>query len=321
MFHKASKPVAISMGDPAGIGPDIILTALNNEQSSDVVIFGDPEIFKTRAKALGMKLPDVEIAPTQPACDCPVGQPSKQGALAAIDALEKATDAVLSGSYQALVTAPINKKNLYEAGFEHPGHTEFLGAFCKARGFSAQPVMMLASDLLRVVPITIHIPLKDVPKRLTQDLIITTAEIAARDLKRYFSIENPRLAFAGLNPHAGEEGAMGLEEKEIILPAIEQLQKKGITCLGPYPADTMFHARARQIYDVALCAYHDQALIPLKTLSFDDGANITLGLPFIRTSPDHGTAYDIAGTGKARADSFAYALKIARTMSQNALET
>ena len=219
---------------------------------------------------------------------------------------------VRAGSASAVVTNPIAKHVLYEAGFRHPGHTEFLAALAsEGSGKTYHPVMMLWSEQLAVVPVTVHIPLADVPAALTTDLIVLTGRIVARELRERFGIAQPRLALAGLNPHAGENGAMGTEDARIIVPAIEILRQDGIEVTGPLPADTMFHASARSRYDAALAMYHDQALIPIKTIAFDEAVNVTLGLPFVRTSPDHGTAFDIAGKGIARPDSLMAALKLA----------
>jgi 4-hydroxythreonine-4-phosphate dehydrogenase len=216
----------------------------------------------------------------------------------------------------AAVTNPVAKSVLHMAGFEHPGHTEFLADLAQAAtGIPAQPVMMLWSPELAVVPVTIHIPLHEVPKRLTLDLIVTTGRIVAREMTDKFGIAKPRLALAGLNPHAGEEGTLGEEDRTIVAPAVAQLRAEGIDARGPLPADTMFHAAARATYDAALCMYHDQALIPIKMLAFDHAVNLTLGLPFVRTSPDHGTAFDIAGTGRADPSSLIAALKLAAKLA------
>ncbi len=220
------------------------------------------------------------------------------------------------GKASAVVTNPIAKAVLYGAGFRFPGHTEFLGDLAKAWGDPAFPVMMIWSETLAVVPVTIHIPLAEAARSLSADLIVRTARVVDRDLRARFGIARPRLALAGLNPHAGEGGAMGREEIAIIAPAIKQLRAEGIDAVGPCPADTMFHAKARARYDVALTMYHDQGLIPVKTLAFDEGVNVTLGLPFVRTSPDHGTAFDIAGTGCANPASLIAALKLADRLTR-----
>src|SRR5919197_166862 len=215
-----------------------------------------------------------------------------------------------------MVTNPVAKSVLYRSGFAEPGHTEFLATLVEEMtGTSAQPVMMLWSPELAVVPVTIHLPLSEVPTRLTTRLIVDTGRIVARDLARRFGIAQPRLAIAGLNPHAGEEGALGEEDRSVVAPAVDQLRKGGIDVQGPRPADTMFHAAARASYDAALCMYHDQALIPIKTLAFDHAVNATLGLPLVRTSPDHGTAFDIAGTGKADPASLIAAIRLAARLA------
>ncbi|MEK9968399.1 MAG: 4-hydroxythreonine-4-phosphate dehydrogenase PdxA, partial [Ferrovibrio sp.] len=239
------------------------------------------------------------------------GIPDRRNAPAVLHAIELAVTLCRNGTAGAMVTNPIHKAALYDAGFSHPGHTEFLAALCDVE----RPVMMLASDRLRVVPVTIHVALKRAIDLLDTDLIVETARITAQDLRDKFGIARPRLALAGLNPHAGENGSMGEEDAAIVAPAVERLRSMGIDARGPLPPDTMFHAEARAGYDAAICMYHDQALIPIKTLDFDSGVNVTLGLPLIRTSPDHGTAFDIAGRGIAKPDSLIAALKMAATMA------
>jgi 4-hydroxythreonine-4-phosphate dehydrogenase len=295
---------------------------------------GDADLLASRAAQLGVSVP-IEIikAPAEapsvfaralPVLSCPlgvpgvVGAPTAEAAPAITAAIEQGVALTLAGETAAVVTNPIAKHVLASAGFPYPGHTEFLGALAQARELPARPVMMLCGAGLRVVPITIHIPLAQVPARLTTQLIVETARVTAADLTRYFGIPVPRLAFTGLNPHAGEDGMLGHEDREIIVPALATLAAEGYHVSGPHPADTLFHARARQGYDAVLAMYHDQALIPLKTLAFDEGVNVTLGLPFIRTSPDHGTAFDIAGTGKARPDSLIAALRLAAEMAGRA---
>ena len=234
------------------------------------------------------------------------------------NSIEMAVQLVTAGEADGLVTNPISKHILYEAGFKHPGHTEFLAALSgPVNGKPAHPVMMLWSEDLAVVPVTVHIPLSAVAPSLTTELIVRTGRIVARELTLRFGLPHPRLAIAGLNPHAGENGAMGSEDDAVIAPAVAQLRDAGIQAFGPLPADTMFHARARSRYDAALAMYHDQALIPIKTLAFDDAVNITLGLPFVRTSPDHGTAFDIAGKGVARPDSLIAAMKLAARLTRH----
>jgi 4-hydroxythreonine-4-phosphate dehydrogenase len=239
------------------------------------------------------------------------GKPDVANAAAVTEAIEIAVKAALAGEAAALVTAPIHKAVLNQAGFPWPGHTEFLGHLTGAR----RAVMMLASDMLRVVPLTIHMPVAEVAGTLSKQAVFETGEIVLTALRRDFGILNPRLAVAGLNPHAGEEGMLGEEEERIIAPAVAALKARGFAVTGPLSADTLFHAEARKNYDAALCMYHDQALIPIKTLSFWDGVNVTLGLPILRTSPDHGTAFDIAGQGKADPRSMIAAVKMAADMA------
>jgi 4-hydroxythreonine-4-phosphate dehydrogenase len=240
------------------------------------------------------------------------GEPDATSAPAAIASIDRAVADVVSGVAAAVVTNPVAKSVLYKGGFTDPGHTEYLAKLSfQQTGNPAWPVMMLWSPEVAVVPVTIHVPFQEVPQRLTRDLIFETGRVVARDLIDRFGIVQPRLAIAGLNPHAGEEGAMGKEDATVVRPAIERLIADGIDARGPLPADTMFHEAARKTYDAALCMYHDQALIPIKTLAFDHAVNVTLGLPFVRTSPDHGTAFDIAGTGKANPSSLVAALKLA----------
>lgn len=328
-------PLAVSCGDPSGIGSDIILKTWQHSKSAEVPAFyvlGDPDQLAERATAMGIDIPiratrpqdaiegfksALPVAPLENRFVEAAGTDDTRNAAGTIESIERAVDDVFAGQAAGIVTAPIAKKPLYDAGFPHPGHTEFLAELAERHtGKSATPVMMLAGPKLRAIPVTIHIPLTDVPKALTSELIVETAMVAHNDMKRRVGIQQPRLALSGLNPHAGEEGSMGREEIDIIVPAIEQLKKAGVEVLGPLPADTMFHDAARATYDVAICMYHDQALIPAKALGFDDAVNVTLGLPFIRTSPDHGTAFGIAGTGKAKPDSFIAALRMAHEMAQ-----
>ena len=305
------------MGDPSGIGTEVLVAAWKQRQDlnlPDFYLLADPDYCK-----LSGVPDDVPIHALTNKVQAVFGIPNPANAPAILESIDRAVDHVLQGKASGVVTLPIAKKPLYEAGFQHPGHTEYLAVLAqKYTGTPVTPVMMIAGPDLRTVPVTIHIPLKDVMKALTTDLIIETARITARDLSSRFGIENPRLAIAGLNPHAGEGGALGLEDDAIIAPAIAALKAMGINAWGPLPADTMFHPRARATYDVAICMYHDQALVPAKTLAFDDGVNVTLGLPFIRTSPDHGTAFDIAGKNIARPDSFIAALKMAAEMASRA---
>jgi 4-hydroxythreonine-4-phosphate dehydrogenase len=245
----------------------------------------------------------------------PRAQPDGTSAAATIASIRQAVSDVVAGRAAAVVTNPVAKSVLYRAGFEHPGHTEFLAELAATGGRRPQPVMMLWSPALAVVPVTIHLSLRDAISSLTSELIVTTARIVVADLQAHFGLMRPRLAMSGLNPHAGEDGALGIEEQTIVAPAIKILRDAGIDVTGPLPADTMFHEAARKTYDCALCMYHDQALIPIKTLAFDDAVNVTLGLPFVRTSPDHGTAFDIAGSGRASPSSLIAALRLAARMA------
>jgi 4-hydroxythreonine-4-phosphate dehydrogenase len=243
------------------------------------------------------------------------GHPDDTSAGAAMASIRQAVSHVMAGRASAVVTNPIAKSVLYRAGFRHPGHTEYLAELAATADHTPQPVMMLWSSVLAVVPVTIHVSLRDALAQLSTDLIVSTARIVVASLKARFGLANPRLAVSGLNPHAGEDGSLGTEERTIVAPAIEILRDEGIEIRGPLPADTMFHEAARRTYDCAICMYHDQALTPIKTLAFEDAVNVTLGLPFIRTSPDHGTAFDIAGTGKANPSSLIAALRLAARMA------
>lgn len=323
------RPIAVTLGDPAGIGPEITRAAWlarNEAGLAPFAVIGDPDVlraadvpveetgFAQSASVFGRALPVVPLNLAAPVIS---GRPDPANAAAVIESIDVAVRLALAGQASAVVTNPIAKHVLYAAGFRHPGHTEYLAALAAAPGASPpHPVMMLWSETLAVVPVTVHIPLSAVPDALTADLIVETGRIVAHDLRTRFGIAAPRLAIAGLNPHAGEGGAMGREDAAVVAPAIARLQAEGIDARGPYPADTLFHARARAGYDVALAMYHDQALIPIKTIAFDDGVNVTLGLPFIRTSPDHGTAFDIAGRGLARPDSLIAALRLAARLAE-----
>ena len=326
------RPLALTMGDCAGIGPEIALHAWIRRREADIppfVYLGGRDHVDALAAALGLNAPTVAVAgpaearvvfedafPVLPiALPAPVvcGQPDPSNGAATIEAIDRAVALAISGEAAAVVTNPIGKSVLYQCGFHHPGHTEYLAERC---GSATTPVMMLACERLRVVPVTVHLPLADAVRALTADAIVHCGRTLAAGLARDFGIRAPRLAVAGLNPHAGEDGHLGREETEIIGPAIEILRRDGILVSGPSPADTLFHDRARENYDAALCMYHDQALIPIKTLDFDGGVNVTLGLPIVRTSPDHGTAYDIAGKGVARPDSLIAALRLAGAMAR-----
>lgn len=331
----SERPLALTLGDPAGIGPDIALCAWAARREATVPPFfliGDPAVLLDRAAAMGLRVPIAEISdaaaapalfpaalpvwPISVAAKVTAGRPDRAAAPAITQWIECAVELVRKGAARALVTNPISKAVLYAGGFAFPGHTEYLAALASTDGSVPHPVMLLASRELKVVPVTIHVPMKEVSGLLTKDLILVTIEVTARDLDRYFGIKRPRLAVTGLNPHAGEDGNLGREEIEAIAPAIEAARARGIEVTGPYPADTLFHAAARSTYDAAICMYHDQALVPFKTLAFEKGVNVTLGLPFVRTSPDHGTAFAIAGTGKANPKSLIEALRLASAMSE-----
>ena len=332
-MSRNTQPLAMTMGDPAGVGIEVALRAWRARRPEDAPFFliAAPDVVSAAARRLQIDAPVVETDPAGAAAaiekGVPVvrlaspvsaepGCPDPAGAAATVESITRAVEAVRSGEARAVVTNPIAKSVLYKAGFRFPGHTEFLGELAGAWGRAAFPVMMIWSEALAVVPVTIHIPLCEAPKALTSDLILRTARIVDNDMRSRFGIAAPRLALAGLNPHAGEGVAIGREEIEIIEPAIRTLREEGIDAIGPLPADTMFHARARARYDVALTMYHDQGLIPAKTLAFDDGVNVTLGLPFVRTSPDHGTAFDIAGKGVANPSSLIAALRLADRLTR-----
>ena len=315
-----AKPLALTLGEPAGIGPDITIKAWlrrNELKLPAFYLLGDRDFLSDRANTLGLKIRLAEVRPeaighratAQP------GQPDHTSADAALASIRQAVDDVIGARASAVVTNPIAKSVLYRAGFRHPGHTEFLAELAATDGHTPQPVMMLWSPAVAVVPVTIHISLREAVAQLSSDLIVTTVRIVAAALKARFGLANPRLVVSGLNPHAGEEGSLGTEELTIVAPAVEMLRAEGIEIRGPLPADTMFHDAARKTYDCAICMYHDQALIPVKTLAFEDAVNVTLGLPFIRTSPDHGTAFDIAGTGRANPSSLIAALRLAARMA------
>lgn len=324
IIAKVPKPIAIAMGDPAGIGPELLAKAWMGRadyglapffavgcRSALEAIWQGPVIqISTPDEAYGcfeQGLPLVQVDALE---DISAGQPSLAGARVALDALELATGLARSGAASALVTGPVSKTQLYAIGFSHPGQTEFVAERC---GISEENcVMMLVSPTLRTVPLTIHLPLEQVASHINSELIMARARILARGLQRDFGIERPRIAVAGLNPHAGENGELGRTELDVIAPAISALRAEDMDIFGPLSADSLFHARARAHYDVALCMYHDQALIPLKTLHFDEGVNMTLGLPIIRTSPDHGTAFDIAGQWKASPDAMVAAIRTAQ---------
>ncbi len=317
-------PIALTVGEPAGIGPEITVAAWQTLRGGGPVFFwiGDPAHLPPGTPVA--RIDDASQAAAAFASALPVlphpfgppvtpGRPQSAHAQPVIDVIARAVDLAQSGAAAAVCTCPIHKAALIDgAGFAYPGHTEYLASLAGV----AHVVMMLASDALRVVPVTIHIPLQEVPKALTDALLETTLRITHAALIRDFGLARPRLAVAGLNPHAGEGGKMGTEDDALIAPVIARLAGEGLMVTGPHPADTLFHTAARARYDAAVAMYHDQALIPIKTLDFDLGVNVTLGLPFIRTSPDHGTAFDIAGKGLARPTSLIEALRLADRMSR-----
>jgi 4-hydroxythreonine-4-phosphate dehydrogenase len=332
-----NKPVVLTPGEPAGIGPEIAAKAwakLQTEPSICFALIYDVAALRHRLSQAGINIPVAEIktldqakltfANSLPVLHRPLSNIPHAGTFNSgnspwvISAIKEAVDFCLAGNASAMVTNPIQKEALYAAGFKHQGHTDFLASLARAKGHIANDVMMLVGAGLRAVPVTVHIPLKDVASQLKQKDIETQARVVNAALQSHFRIAAPRIAITGLNPHAGENGTMGREEIEIIIPAITELRAEGMNVTGPLSADTAFYPEARKTYDAILCMYHDQALIPVKTLDFHGGVNVTLGLPFIRTSPDHGTALNLAGTGKAQAESLIAAIRLAVEMADNA---
>jgi 4-hydroxythreonine-4-phosphate dehydrogenase len=326
--------LALTLGEPAGIGPDLALTVWHRRAELKLppfYIVADAEFLRRRAARLGLDVPLAIVPPAAAAATfataLPVvlldvavtaesGNPDGSSARAAIASIRRAVADVLAGAAAAIVTNPVAKNVLYSWGFAEPGHTEFLATLVQeATGKVLRPVMMLWSPELAVVPVTIHLPLREIFAHLSTELVVDTGRIVARDLSARFRLPRPRLVVAGLNPHAGESGALGEEDRTIVAPAVSQLVAEGIDARGPLPADSLFHKEARARYDAALCMYHDQALIPIKTLAFDHAVNVTLGLPFVRTSPDHGTAFDIAGKGVADPTSLIAALRLAARLA------
>jgi 4-hydroxythreonine-4-phosphate dehydrogenase len=324
------RPLALTLGEPAGIGPDLALAIWRRRAEFDVppfYIVADPDFLSRRADRLGLDVPiaiatpksaaatfrsALPVRPLDVAVTAEPGRPDLSSAPAAVASIRRAVSDVMVGAAAAVVTNPVAKNVLYNWGFAEPGHTEFLAKLvAEATGKSPRPVMMLWSPELAVVPVTIHLPLREIFDQLSSELVVETGRIVAHDLATRFGLAHPRLAIAGLNPHAGEAGTLGEEDRTIVAPAVARLVAEGIDAKGPLPADSMFHEQARATYDAALCMYHDQALIPIKTLAFDHAVNITLGLPFVRTSPGHGTAFDIAGTGRADPTSLIAALRLA----------
>jgi 4-hydroxythreonine-4-phosphate dehydrogenase len=316
----AGARIAISMGDPCGIGPEVVARALAARPDADAIIYGDAGVLARAAGAAGVPAPPagrIRAVTTLTADDVPPGRPNDAGGRAQLAYLAAATDAALAGEVAALVTAPISKQWIARAGFEFPGHTEYLASRAGAREFA----MMLAGPRLRVTVATTHVALRDVPRLLTVDGIASTIWLTAEALARRFGVGAPRVAVAGLNPHAGEAGRFGDEEERLVGPAIAaaraRLAAGGVSAevSGPHVPDVVFREAAAGRFDAVVALYHDQGLIPLKLLHFDEGVNVTLGLPFVRTSPDHGTAYDIAGSGRARAESFLAALDLAARLA------
>ena len=332
---KQNLPIIVTPGEPGGVGQEIATKAwklLHSESEWTFILVTDKDWLATVQQRSGVSCP-VQVVSTiaeasqvfataLPVLHRPLpasvssGKFNSQNAAWVVGAVETAVSACLEGTASAMVTNPFQKEALYAAGFAHEGHTDFLGALARKHGHRGEPVMMLVGGGLRAVPVTVHIPLKEVSSRLSGESIEAAARIVDHDLRERFGIEQPRLAVTGLNPHAGENGAMGREEIEIIAPAISSLKSSGLDVRGPVPADTAFYPEMRETYDAILCMYHDQALIPVKALDFHGGVNVTLGLPFIRTSPDHGTAMNIAGTGKAHPDSLISAIKLAAMMAR-----
>jgi 4-hydroxythreonine-4-phosphate dehydrogenase len=327
-------PLAVTMGEPAGIGGEIALKAWLGRRDNvpPFYLIDDPDRLAVLAQHLGWPVPiqpidepdrapavfneALPVSPIGTTIRARPGKPEAGDAAAVLAAIKTAVSDVSAGRAAALVTNPIHKDSLYRAGFHHPGHTEYLAELA---GSNTTPIMMLVCPDLRVVPVTIHLALRRAVASLSQAGIIHAGRVADRALRQDFGIASPILAVAGLNPHAGEAGSLGREEIETIEPAVAELRAAGIDARGPLPPDTMFHAEARRSYDTALCMYHDQALIPIKTIDFYGGVNVTLGLPFVRTSPDHGTAFAIAGQGSARADSLIAALRLAAQMASRRL--
>ena len=321
-------PVIVTPGDPSGIGPEITLKAALRCKTPFVAI-ADPEHMAKLSGELGLNLDMriwepgqklekqyLPIFPHRWPAEVIAGHPDDANSISILSAIEQAVTQVLAGDASALVTNPINKYVLYKAGFTYPGHTEFLASLSQNRN---HPVMMLANDFLRVIPVTIHNPVSEISERLTPELLYKTAIVAKQDLTNRFGIENPRITVCGLNPHAGEQGTLGSEDITIIKPVISQLSSEGVNVTGPLPADSLFHQSARSEYDCVLGMYHDQVLPVVKALDFIKTVNITLGLDFIRTSPDHGTAYSIAGKNRASPDSLVAAIDYANMLIHKSL--
>lgn len=329
----ATAPLLLTSGEPAGVAPEITAAAwqaLKHDAAACFALLGDAEYWRKRNPGLPVAVIGSPaeaaacFASALPVLDRPLAEHPQAGRISeatapqVIAAIDEAVEMAFAGAVSGIVTNPIQKDALYAAGFRHQGHTDYLAHLSARHGQHVQEVMMLVAEGLRAIPVTVHIALKDVPAQLTGSAIVAQARVTAKDLARYFGIAKPRLAVTGLNPHAGENGAMGREEIDIIIPALDLLRKEGFNVRGPLSADTAFHPEARAAYDAILCMYHDQALIPVKTLDFHGGINVSLGLPFIRTSPDHGTALGIAGTHAANPKSLIAALKLAGLMARAA---
>jgi 4-hydroxythreonine-4-phosphate dehydrogenase len=330
-------PIAVTIGEPSGIGPEVLIKSWFKRREHSIppfFVIGSPDIIQKHAQQIRLPIPlEVIEHPSEaieiynrclPIVDLGLDNdfhfavPGQNTAETVIKAIDCAVDFIMRGQARAMATAPIHKAALYSAGFTSPGHTEYLAEQVQKHiGQEFQSVMMLASEELCVVPLTIHEPLHKVPELINHALLVRTIRTIHDSMKKYFGLASPRIVVSGLNPHAGENNSMGTEDSQIIAPAIEAIQKQGIDVKGPLPADTMFHKAVRAQYDVALCMYHDQALIPIKTIDFDAGVNVTLGLPIVRTSPDHGTALNIAGRGTANPTSMINSLKLADRMSKN----
>ena len=329
-------PLAISMGEPAGIGPDLILQLYEQRaeyQLPPFIVMGSMAFLAARARRLGLSINFAQTSVAEAASQFPValpvchieglvpdrpGETSPLSGKVVMESIARAVSETLSGACRGMVTGPIHKAALYTAGFRYPGHTEYVASLCANGEGAPMPVMMMAHEDLRVVPLTIHVPLRDVPALITAKLIRDTVKIVEHDLRTRFGVEEPRLAVTGLNPHAGESGSIGLEDRDIILPTIIELQHDGIRVDGPISADTIFHLPNWKKYDAVIAMYHDQALIPIKTVAFDQGVNVTLGLPLVRTSPDHGTAFELVGTGKASVTSMLAAIRLADRLTGGA---
>jgi 4-hydroxythreonine-4-phosphate dehydrogenase len=329
-------PIAISMGEPAGIGPDLILKLYADREQHQLppfIVTGSMAFLAARARRLGLSINFAQTTVGEATSQFPValpvlhieglvpdkpGETSPLSGKLVIESISRAVSETLAGNCLAVVTSPIHKATLYKAGFKYPGHTEFLASLCANGGGAPLAVMMLMHDDLRVVPLTVHVPLREVPGLITPKLIRDTVMVVEHDLRTRFGIEQPKLAVAGLNPHAGESGSIGTEDRDIVLPTVIDLQHNGSDIEGPISADTLFHLPNWRKYDAVIAMYHDQALIPIKTIAFDTAVNVTLGLPFVRTSPDHGTAFELAGTGKASEGSLLAAIRTADRLTGGA---